>query len=170
MFLLTFSSAVPESGTRGASRPAFAQSAPGRSRTYGQRFRKPLLYPLSYGGRRGLPASEDDSTKRLSGQRDQPIEAHAALTSAKGRGWRRLTSKALGPTENIRNEFALSTKLRYNRLIRQTCPLTFEASVGVRRFARSPNLTFAKGRGMASAHVIFDVRQGPGDGVGSRHF
>ncbi len=26
-------------------------SAPGRNRTYDTRFRKPLLYPLSYGGK-----------------------------------------------------------------------------------------------------------------------
>ena len=45
------------------------ESAPGRSRTYGQRFRKPLLYPLSYGGRKRCARPEDDSTKLRSGQR-----------------------------------------------------------------------------------------------------
>jgi hypothetical protein len=31
---------------------AVSRSAPGRNRTSDTRFRKPLLYPLSYGGRR----------------------------------------------------------------------------------------------------------------------
>jgi hypothetical protein len=38
------------SGTRSASHETLAISAPGRNRTCDLRFRKPLLYPLSYGG------------------------------------------------------------------------------------------------------------------------
>ena len=34
----------------GVSSPQITGGAPGRSRTCGTRFRKPLLYPLSYGG------------------------------------------------------------------------------------------------------------------------
>jgi hypothetical protein len=40
--------------------------APGRTRTYDARFRKPTLYPLSYGGKLGIWSSARPSVPALS--------------------------------------------------------------------------------------------------------